>query len=395
MNEKFPLNWIAVPAILVALIGAAGILFAAGISLTTLALAALLLALGAALGFLGIRHGQGLLCKLQASTAQAQEELRLAEQAAHLIGLDQLCAGVLPVWAGQVEMARGHTEDSVTALANRFAAINQRIANTVTSSQGASGDGLVELLHENEVELDSIISTLRSALVTKESMLNEVATLSKFTEELKRMAKEVGEIAKQTNLLALNAAIEAARAGEVGRGFAVVADEVRKLSDLSGGTGKKISETVETVNQAIAATLSISRQYSEQDEAMVAQSEAVIQHVVGRARTVALDLAASSDVLRQETRSIGDEISEVLVALQFQDRVSQILGHVGNDMGKLKERIALHEKARAAGETPVAVDAAAWLDELSHTYTVPEQHVVHGGGTLKTVAPADTEITFF
>jgi len=395
VNEKFPLNWIAGLAMLVALPGAAGILVAAGLSFTALALAALLLVLGALLGFLGRQHGQRLLNELQASTAQAQEDLRLAEQTAHLTGLDQLCADVLPIWSGQVEIARGHTEDSVTALANRFAGINQRIANTVTSSQGASGDGLVDLLRENEVELDSIISTLRSALITKESMLNEVATLSKFTEELKRMAQEVGDIAKQTNLLALNAAIEAARAGEVGRGFAVVADEVRKLSDLSGGTGKKISETVETVNQAIAATLRISRQYSEQDEAMVSQSEAVIQHVVERARSAALDLAASSDVLRRETRSIGDEISEVLVALQFQDRVSQILGHVGNDMGKLRERIARHEKSRAAGETPVAVDAGAWLEELSHTYTVPEQHVVHGGGAPVPAAPADTEITFF
>jgi len=395
VNEKFPLNWIAVPAMLVALIGAAGVLFAAGFSLTAFALASLLLLLGAGLGFFGIKHGQRLLRELQASTEHSQEELRLAEQATHLSGLDQLCAGVLPIWAGQVEMARGHTEDSVTALANRFATINQRIANTVTSSQGASGDGLVELLHENEIELDSIISTLRSALVTKESMLNEVATLSKFTEELKRMAQEVGDIAKQTNLLALNAAIEAARAGEVGRGFAVVADEVRKLSDLSGGTGKKISETVETVNQAIAATLRISRQYSEQDEAMVTQSEEVIQHVVGRARSAALDLAASSDVLRQETCSIGAEISEVLVALQFQDRVSQILGHVGNDMEKLEEHIARHEKARAEGGAPVTIDAAAWLEDLSHTYTVPEQHIVHGGGAPSAAASTDTEITFF
>ena len=393
MNEKFPIAWIAAPVILVALVGAISNLFVGGLSFASLVMAALLILLGIGLGVLSLRHERRQHREIQLATEGAREKQRLELQAAHLNGLDQLCAGVLPVWAGQVEMARSHTEDSVTALANRFAAINQRIANTVTSSQGASGDGLVDLLRENELELESIITTLRSALVTKESMLSEMATLSKFTEELKHMAKEVGEIAKQTNLLALNAAIEAARAGEVGRGFAVVADEVRKLSDLSGGTGKKISDTVETVNHAIAATLQISRQYSEQDEAMVAQSEVVIQHVVNRTRTAAMDLSASSDVLRRETSSIGNEISEVLVALQFQDRVSQILGHVGQDMAKLKERIADHEKARATGETPAAVDAGTWLDELSHTYTVPEQHVVHNGGAP---TPAtDNEITFF
>ncbi|MDD5249754.1 MAG: methyl-accepting chemotaxis protein, partial [Rhodocyclaceae bacterium] len=211
---------------------------------------------------------------------------------------------------------------------------------------------------------------------------------------LKHMAKDVGEIAKQTNLLALNAAIEAARAGDVGRGFAVVADEVRKLSDLSGETGKKISATIETVNQAIASTLEISSRYARQDEEMVANSEKVIEHVVSRVHGAVQGLVDASDQLRQENQSVGEEIAEVLVALQFQDRVSQVLGHVRNDMGKLNERIVNQERRVAEGVNPGAIDATAWLDELSHTYTVPEQHVVHRGG--KPAATADSaDITFF
>ena len=38
--------------------------------------------------------------------------------------------------------------------------------------------------------------------------------------------------------------------------------------------------------------------------------------------------------------------------------------------------------------------AAVWLTELSHTYTVPEQHVVHSGGKPQ-AASSSTEITFF
>jgi len=203
----------------------------------------------------------------------------------------------------------------------------------------------------------------------------------------------VGDIAKQTNLLALNAAIEAARAGDVGRGFAVVADEVRKLSNLSGETGKKITETVDTVNKAIASTLEISRQFAQQDQEMVVTSEKVIEQVVGRVHTAVSGLADSADVLRHETQSIGEEIADVLVAFQFQDRISQVLSHVCKDMGKLKDRIATQEQQLAAGNKPGPIDATTWLNELSHTYTVPEQHVVHSGGAPR--AAAATEITFF
>ena len=391
--KKYPLAWTVAPTMVVATIGAACILLEGAFSYLSLALAAFILLLGSGLVFLAVARWREFLQQTQAAAESTLAGERADHRADHLAGLDQLCGGVLPVWSGQIEMARQHTEDSITSLANRFAGINQRIGITLASSQGETGNRLIELLGENEVELNSIIATLRSALAMKESMLSEVASLSQFTEGLKRMAQDVGEIAKQTNLLALNAAIEAARAGEVGRGFAVVADEVRKLSDLSGGTGKKISETVETVNQAIAATLQISRQYAQQDEAMLINSEQVIKHVVGRVQVAALGLAESSDGLRRETLSIGEELAEVLVALQFQDRVSQILSHVGQDMGKLKERLVSQEQRRAVGVASEAIDATAWLAELSHTYTVPEQHVVHSGGAPS--AAAASEITFF
>jgi len=60
-------------------------------------------------------------------------------------------------------------------------------------------------------------------------------------------------------------------------------------------------------------------------------------------------------------------------------------------MNKLKDRIAEHEAGRARGAAPTTLDASRWLKELSHTYTVPEQLVVHHGGKP---AAAD-EITFF
>jgi methyl-accepting chemotaxis protein len=332
--------------------------------------------------------------QLQEAAHQENERTRLAHESQHIAGLDQLCVDVLPVWSGQVEMARSHSEESITALTTRFADINQRIETTLRASQSEGGDNLIALLRQNEVELNSIVTTLRSALAIKESMLGEIASLSQLTEGLKRMANDVGDIAKQTNLLALNAAIEAARAGEVGRGFAVVADEVRKLSDLSGGTGKKIGETVETVNKAIAATLEISRQYAQQDAEMVVNSEHVIAHVVGRVQSAAAKLTDASDTLRQETQHIGAEIGEVLVALQFQDRISQVLGHVSGDMGKLRTHLTTYEAQRAAGKKPDAVDAGRWLDELSRTYTVPEQHQVHRGGATHSTT-ATSEITFF
>lgn len=303
-------------------------------------------------------------------------------------GLSELCQGVLPVWSGQIEIARNQTNDSITALATRFADISQRVSIAVSASSGAGGDAaLVQLLNRSQSELDSIIAALRAALSSKDALLEQVTALSKFTHELHELAHNVGIIARQTNLVALNAAIEAARAGEAGRGFAVVAHEVRQLSKLSGEAGKKISDTIDTVNKAIAATLQTSRQYAQQDEQMVATSSQVIERVVAEFRSATTTLAEASNDMREQSEAVGREVADVLIALQFQDRVSQVLGHVCSDMAKLENRLTHNE-------TAAPIDAQAWLDALAETYTTPEQLALHGGHSETSAAGAD-EITFF
>lgn len=332
-------------------------------------------------------------------------DARIAQQAAESqppSGLEQLCQGVLPLWAGQVDIARSQTEEAIQSLVARFGDLAQRLEATAgrASDAAAGGNasaGVVELLNQSQSELNSIISSLRCALSAKESLMQEIHTLSRFTAELRQMAQDVGEIANQTNLLALNAAIEAARVGEQGRGFAVVANEVRALSRQSSAAGKRIAETVDAVSRSIASTLDISEQFAQREAEMISGSERSIERVLGRFHDAAGGLVESGEALRQEGRIIHAEIGDVLVALQFQDRVSQILSHVRDDMAKLEQRIdasALHTGADEAdtANDPLG-DPAAWLEELSQTYTTAEQRALHYGGSQQ--AAAGSGVTFF
>lgn len=309
-------------------------------------------------------------------------------------GLSGICSGVLPIWSQHIEAARSHTEESISALSNRFAHLAGRIQTSVSNAQGRDASNrLVALLATSERELDSIVVALREALASKEILLQEVTRLSGFTEHLRAMAQDVASIAKQTNLLALNAAIEAARAGQSGRGFAVVADEVRKLSTLSGETGQKIGETVETVNGAIEKTLSVSQEYAKKDASTLANASQVIKQVITHFHQSAGSIVSNSEVIRSQSEAVGQEISEVLVALQFQDRVSQMLSHVRNDLDKLDHYLGERTAQQAQGRTLAPFDVEAWLEELARTYTMPEQHAIHRGKGVS--ASSEPEITFF
>ncbi len=248
-----------------------------------------------------------------------------------IVGLDSLCKRVLPIWSSHVEMARVHTEESIADLAQRFDALSKRLDAAVAASQNTmEGDhtshgGIVDLLQDSQMELGTITQALGASLEDKGKLLRSIEDLSGFTEQLSKMAREVSSIASQTNLLALNAAIQAARAGEAGRGFSVVADEVRKLSHSSGDIGRKITETIESVNEGIEETLKISRKFAKQDKETLGNAEQIIAAVLKHFTQAAAGLSESEELLRSENNAINHEIADVFVDLQFQDRVSQIL----------------------------------------------------------------------
>jgi methyl-accepting chemotaxis protein len=324
----------------------------------------------------------------------AENEFRVA-----LAQGDDLNAHIVPLWSRHIETARFQTEDAGNTLALRFAGINDKLAAAEAASAQAAGGmgsdkgGMVALIEDAERELSGIVVALEEALRSKDRVLDQIRDLAKFTGDLKRMAHDVAEIASQTNLLALNAAIEAARAGEAGRGFSVVADEVRKLSNLSGETGKRISENTEVIARAMDATLRLAGETAKHDDEVLNKGKDMIRDVLTRFNDATEKLGAAAHILQSESRGVRDEVTEVIVNLQFQDRVNQILGHVKDSMSRFE---ALLEERRAklnAGVTPEPVAAEDWLAEMESSYTTLEQHHNHTG--KQSVRPETSGITFF
>ncbi|WP_234084472.1 methyl-accepting chemotaxis protein [Azonexus sp. R2A61] len=395
MSPSHPLPGAISPLPLMpALLGGCAIsLFGLGWSLPAAGSIAVML-LATSIGAFWLRHLSK--AQQQAWHEHLNEARRTTQEmaAARLQGLDELCVQVLPIWASQIDIVHSQTEESITALSQRFGSLSEGVQNTIAAARSGEGVDMAGLLASSEAELNGIIARLQGTLSNKDALLHQVHDLSAKTGQLESMARDVGEIAKQTNLLALNAAIEAARAGETGRGFAVVADEVRKLSSLSGDTGKKIAETVAVVNQCIASTLLSSQHYAEQELQLIDNAGTHIGDVVARLRNAAEVLVDNASTLTRQGEHIGREIADVLVALQFQDRVGQILDHVRIDLRQLEERLRLAGGEVAAGRPAGQLDPAAWLHDMTRQFTTPEQHRLHAGTGANQGADTD-DITFF
>jgi methyl-accepting chemotaxis protein len=173
----------------------------------------------------------------------------------------------------------------------------------------------------------------------------------------------------------------------------VVAGEVRMLSNLSAETGKRISGKVEAVNNAINVALTQARQHVSHEAGVLDGAEQTIQRVLADFGAAAEQMEQSTSILQSESAGIKGEIEDVLVSLQFQDRVAQIFSHVQADLDKLHTQLMARREQAERGLPGAPLDAAAWLRQLELTYTTDEQRSIHAGGAGS--AGAASDITFF
>jgi len=318
----------------------------------------------------------------------------------YLAAREQFGNAVMPIWARHIENSRSQMEEAVADLASRFSNIVDKLDTALHASSlsgGNGGNALVDVFSNSETQLGSVVVSMKSAMASKREMLVQIQQLERFTRELRDMAEGVASIAAQTNLLALNAAIEAARAGPAGRGFAVVAQEVRNLSNRSAETGRNISQRVGQISSAILAASQAAEQSSEQEDKSMQSAEGMIESVLRDFRQVTDALVQSSETLKRESVDIQGEVGQALVQLQFQDRVSQVMAHVRENIEMLPSVLRQNRDRYLEDQTLEPLDPAPLLGELQKTYAMASEHAVHHGSAVAAPAPAADadEITFF
>lgn len=291
---------------------------------------------------------------------------------------------VVDVIKQQIICSREQMEEAIDALTVKFANIVQRLnvamdaskaVSMVTGSEQVGSDAIFEDSHQ---KLNTLVEQVSKTMEERKDSLGQLQVLVQNTDGLRNMAESVESIAAQTNLLALNAAIEAARAGEAGRGFAVVADEVRDLSQRSGETGRQISSTVHDFSAKVETTLSRAMKSMETDLKQEESGREVIENIMENLHFITEGLSKSTEILSSESAGIVEEISDVLVSLQFQDRVNQILSNACNALENFSEFLAEEEKKQVSNAQH-KIDIEPFIKKLEETYTTDEERNIHQG----------------
>lgn len=295
-----------------------------------------------------------------------------------------VCVRSFDVWSRQIDTSRASANEAVLRLTQLFEGTVGKLdaaleAARATLSEIKGEGGVLGEVRRGDDELRRAMAEMALAQRRREE------TVGEHTRGLRDMAADVQSIAMQIRLLSFNAAVEAARAGDAAGGFAVVASEMRQLALISGETGAGMVKKVEVINAALETFVRERKSATDSGVHSMEGVDAVIRAVTERFARLATVLSEAVRVLEAKAAEVHGDVSEALVSMQFQDRVSQIQQHVVGGLGALRDCLE-------RGGDPAAL--RDWESRMSREFSTAEEFE-NLRGRRRAAAPRSNELTFF
>lgn len=288
---------------------------------------------------------------------------------------------VLPVLKAQLVETASDVETAVVDVCANFQRMAQQASETVTAARAAvagqgdaSAQGMEAATGMARQTLDRLLARLLDTSHACADVLTQITTLEQDLSGVAGILDDVDRMARGTRLLGLNAAIEASRFGAQGKAFAVVAGEIEQMAKHSAHTSaairdvlKRLRAGVERVSAGVRQLASGSDQEVQASRGEVDLALATLSGAGDRMKTALIDASTGAERL-------SDSIGQAVVALQFQDVVSQRIAHVVQALDALRGDLEHLAPAPLGGTAP---PQDARVQSLASTYTMDAERLAH------------------
>lgn len=253
-------------------------------------------------------------------------------------------AAMIPGVIRDIHIIADEMEAGVTGLMDRLEMLSDRANRDVGQTQQASarkveeepGDGGLEAYDH---ALDSFVQEVDNSSQVALQIGSVARQVESSTRAIAPILEEIEFLSDQTRLLALNAAIEAARAREHGRGFAVVAEEVAKLASRSGIAATNIKKLVDGAIASVAEAIEELDSLGSMDMSSVYQAKEKLGHLNNTVAEKNHDLATMVIEVNTRSETLANDITQVLMTMQFQDLTKQKVNKLVTRLERVKTEL--------------------------------------------------------
>jgi methyl-accepting chemotaxis protein len=163
--------------------------------------------------------------------------------------------------------------------------------------------------------------------------------MDKSSEMISAALEKLERIAHENKMLAMNARIEAAHAGVLGAGFAVVAVEVVAQTERAQEVTNQVSDLIANLRSLAATTAQDLQRMNEQDSLRLNQCKSEVEESLRDMESAHGEMETMLAGMTEEGALLANDIGSAVRGLQFQDRTSQQLAHVVEDLDTLQAKL--------------------------------------------------------
>ncbi len=251
----------------------------------------------------------------------------------------------------QLQETSKQIESSVVGICGSFQGIAQRAQETVartttflseerkSTSQRRSFEGLIQSCGATLVR---ILNTTEEAGEVSRRAIERIRQMDSASQRISGTLARLEQIAEGNKILAINARIEAAHAGSHGAGFAVVAAEVIDQAEKSRRSIDEVAELIASLRALAESTLEDLQGMIGRDHERAGECRQEVDDSLRDLEATHGEMKAMLTGMTEEGALLASDIGSAVRGLQFQDRISQRIAHVIEDLetlhGKLTER---------------------------------------------------------
>ncbi|WP_235598008.1 methyl-accepting chemotaxis protein [Geobacillus icigianus] len=229
-----------------------------------------------------------------------------------------------------------------------------------------------------------------------ETLLRQMDHLVYHSQRINQIISAIGEISQKTRILSLNANIEAARAREHGLGFAVVAREIGMLANQTSEAVQQTQDILSLIQGEIAATTDIVREETKQIDVEEKEMEAIMTflHSLQQQLNNMMDLVSSS---AESASGQSDSVEEIVGLLeeivQLSQENQQFVERVAADMNEQHENVRqilrIHEALQKTAEDLQQTVGRDWMRETIFVDDAVVKNAIHKLSALLQSAPLE------
>jgi len=292
---------------------------------------------------------------------------------------------ILPVLSKQLRDASDDLAHEVENICVQFQEMSSGAKESVKLVSGLLGNtkderNVNQIIQDCRATMSDLLSRIDQGHALHTRAIDHMETVNASVQQVFKVLQEVDKTSFANKLVGLNAKIEAVHLGHLGSGFEVVAEQISLQAAKTNELTSQVGTILENMMRTMQASTDELKRLAELDSKQMEASRRGVEEALESLQLASSEMQSGLAKAGDTAERLADGISKAVISLQFQDRVTQRIGHVVDSLNSMSE--ALSERKYCDGNADLERRKHEVSRALTSSYTMDSERTVHGAGIV-------------